>query len=256
MNVADLLGALDSRFPFASAGAWDRVGLQIGGTARSVTNVGVCHEVTPGVVDEAESSDIDVVVSYHPLLFRPTTSIVEGTDATGRAMALVRSGTSLISIHTAFDVARPGTADAMLAELGLSVASTFGPVDDEGGEDIGRIAHLPEPRSIGDLVESVSQVTGDACRYNVDPSKVVASIGVIPGSGDSFVPSAIGNVDCLISGDISHHGANTALAAGMAIIDAGHVPSERAGVRALYAAVCEVVPGATSLSDDAHPWRA
>jgi dinuclear metal center YbgI/SA1388 family protein len=231
------------------------VGLQIGGTDREVSSVAVCHEVTSTVVDRMGVGDIDVLVSYHPLLFAPTTTLVEGPDATGRAMALAESGTSLIVVHTAFDVLRPGTADALLVALGLEATDTFAPVDDEGGSDIGRIAHLPSPRTLGTLAEFVGTETRSAIRYNMSEDTQISSIGVVSGSGDSFIDEAIGRVDCYITGDVSHHGAARALGHGLAVIDAGHAPTELRGIESLYSHIVELVPTATMLDDDANPWR-
>jgi putative NIF3 family GTP cyclohydrolase 1 type 2 len=83
----------------------------------------------------------------------------------------------------------------------------------------------------------------------------VETVGTVPGSGGSFAASAAGLVDVYISGDISHHDANHAAAMGLGIIDAGHVPTERPGVKALYAAVCESSPDAMLVDEDPHPWE-
>lgn len=62
--------------------------------------------------------------------------------------------------------------------------------------------------------------------------------------------------DVLITGDVSHHSASAAKAHGLMIIDAGHAATERPGIAALYAAVCEEVGEAIHLSDDPTPWEA
>jgi dinuclear metal center YbgI/SA1388 family protein len=255
VDVGDVVSAIDAKFPFGGAGAWDRVGLQVGNTERKVSSVAVCHEVTPHVVEQARATGVDVLVTYHPLLFEPVTAFVAGPSPTGRALALAESGISLIVVHTAFDVARPGTADALLEVLGFEVSDTFGPVDEDGGADIGRIADLPKPQSLGSLALSVGSATGWVVRYNMPSDRQISRVGVVPGSGDSFIEQAIGKVDCYITGDVSHHGANRARDEGLSIIDAGHVPSELPGVQSLYSQVVELVPTATLLDGDAHPWR-
>lgn len=256
MKVGDLINALDRWFPFDGAGAWDRVGLQVGGVERPATSVGVCHEVTSAVLDQARRDGIDVLIAYHPLLFAPTTVFTEGEDPSGRALSLAEAGISLIVVHTALDVAHPGTADAFLESIGLAASGTFAPVDEDGGADIGRIAELPAPLDLGTLSETVAAATGSATRFNMDPRTQIAKVGVVPGSGGEFVDDAIGIVDCYVTGDVTHHGANRARSMGLAVIDAGHAPSERAGVQSLYAHTVELVPDATMLTDDAHPWRA
>ena len=255
MTVGDLIAALDAQFPFASAGEWDPVGLQIGGAGRSVDRVGVCHEVTTAVAEAVIDGEIDCLVAYHPLLFIPSTSLIDGPSAEGLALALAENGTSLVVVHTALDVAVPGSADALLAGLGLSAERTFAPVDDLGGGDIGRIGRFDEPISFDELVSRTSDVVGSPVRASVAHPDSVETIAVVPGSGGGFVRAAIGLADVYVSGDIGHHDANHAAARGLGVIDAGHAPTERPGVRALYDAVCEASPSATMLDDDPHPWE-
>jgi len=255
MLAGDLLSALDSRYPFAGAGDWDPVGLQVGGVTRSADRVGVCHEVTSPVVDSAIDSGIECLVTYHPLIFTPTTSLVDGSTAEGIALKLAEHGISLVVVHTALDVAQPGTADAFLHELGLVSAESFAPVDEYGGGDIGRIGYLNDPLTFNEVVSKVSAVVGGPVRTSSRHPQLVESIAVVPGSGGGFAEAAAGLADVYISGDIGHHDANQAIAHGVAVIDAGHAPSERPGVRGLYAAVCEMSPTATMLGDDPHPWE-
>ena len=255
MNIASLLTKLDAMFPFASAGKWDRVGLQIGGFDRDVGLVGVCHEVTENVVAEATSLGATTIVTYHPLLFTSTTSLIAGPTPAGRALRLAAAEIDVVSIHTALDVATPGTADAFLDRLGLRATTTFGPVDDDGGADIGRIAHFDTPTTLRRFAEAIEVVTGSPTRFAGDEDAAVSVVGVIPGSGGSFVSDAVGMMDAFVSGDISHHNAAMASAAGLGVIDAGHVPTERPGVEGLYDAVCSVRPNTVRLVNDPHPWE-
>jgi dinuclear metal center YbgI/SA1388 family protein len=255
MTVGDILAALDSRFPFANAGDWDPVGLQIGGLSRGAERVGVCHEVTGSVVEAVFDDEIDCLVSYHPLMFVPTTSLIDGPAAEGLALRLAENGTSLIVVHTALDVATPGTGDAMIAEIGLSATGSFAPVDDMGGGDIGRIGKFDAPVDFDQFAATVENIVGSPVRTSTIHPDSVETVGVVPGSGGRFAADAAGLVDVYVSGDIGHHDANEAVARGIGLIDAGHAPTERPGVRALYAAVCEASPSATMVNDDPHPWE-
>ena len=71
-TVAGLLTLLDQRIDPAKAAGWDPSRLQLGDPAAPVSSAGVCHEVTEDVVDAAVEARIDLLVTYHPLLFRPT----------------------------------------------------------------------------------------------------------------------------------------------------------------------------------------
>ena len=129
LTVRDVLDRLDSWAPFASAASWDPVGLQVGDSAAEVTAAGVCHEVTQNVVDEAIAGACSLLVTYHPLLFRPTSRVVAGSGPAGHVHRLIRGGVSVIAAHTNVDAAPGGTSDALAEALGLSDIRPFGGVE-------------------------------------------------------------------------------------------------------------------------------
>lgn len=126
--IADVLAALAARAPFERAADWDPVGLVLGDPAASAQRVAVCHEVTEAVVAALEAEPVDLLVSYHPLLFRPTQRLVAGATPEGRALRLARAGIALGVVHTAFDVAPGGTADALAEALELGDVEGFAPL--------------------------------------------------------------------------------------------------------------------------------
>jgi dinuclear metal center YbgI/SA1388 family protein len=127
-RVSDVLAALAERAPFAKAAAWDPVGLQLGDPDASVRRLAVCHEVTEDVVAAVEHEPPDLLVAYHPLLFRATHRLVAGRTPEGRALRLISAGVALVVVHTSFDVARGGVADALAEVLELENPRGFAPL--------------------------------------------------------------------------------------------------------------------------------
>ena len=127
LTVGDTTRRLAAIFNFDKAAGWDPVGLQFGDPSKPAARVAVCHEVTNTVTDSLIAEGVDLAVSYHPLLFRPTRNLVAGPGASGRAFRLIAAGVSLLTVHTAFDVLPGGTADSLAGALGLSDVSGFGP---------------------------------------------------------------------------------------------------------------------------------
>jgi dinuclear metal center YbgI/SA1388 family protein len=109
------------------AAAWDPYGLQLGDAGANVTRLGVCHEVTPEVL--AKAADVDLLITYHPLLFKPVNRLVAGSGPEGRAYHLITAGVSLAVVHTAWDAAAGGTSDALGATVGLREVEAFGAVE-------------------------------------------------------------------------------------------------------------------------------
>jgi dinuclear metal center YbgI/SA1388 family protein len=124
--------------------------------------VAVCHEATEGVVEAVESSPVDLLVSYHPLLFRPVRNLVAGPTAEGRALRLARAGVALAYVHTNFDMVPKGTADALADALGLQKREGFGPVYGPGSAKV--VTFLPDgdaDRVLDAVVASGAGVIGN-----------------------------------------------------------------------------------------------
>lgn len=139
--IADILTALDEVAPFDRAIGWDIVGLQVGDSAAEVDAVAVCHDATGPVADAAIEASVGLLISYHPLLFRPTRTFTNGPDATGRAFRLAAAGVAVATVHTAFDVAPGGAADALAAAVGIVDPAGFGPM--WGGDSAKVVAFVP-----------------------------------------------------------------------------------------------------------------
>jgi len=135
------LAALAARAPFESAASWDPVGLVLGDPGAPVRKVAVCHEVTEAIVAALESGPVDLLVAYHPLLFRATQRLVAGPTPEGRALRLARAGIALGVVHTNFDVARGGTADALADALQLADVEGFGAL--EGAQSRKLVTFVP-----------------------------------------------------------------------------------------------------------------
>ncbi|TLS50358.1 Nif3-like dinuclear metal center hexameric protein [Paenibacillus antri] len=89
---------------------------------------------------------------------------------------------------------------------------------------LGRVGSLPSPTTLKAFAERAKTAFGvPALRFVGDPDKVVRKVAVLGGSGRSYVKHAISaGADAFVTGDLDHHTAHDALAAGIALIDPGH----------------------------------
>jgi len=239
-QVSDIVAALAERTRPERAAAWDPVGLQIGDADASVQTVAVCHEVTEEVVAHVEEVPVDLLVSYHPLLFQPTNRIRAGRSAEARAYRLIRAGVSLLVTHTDFDAAPGGTADALADLLKLREVTPFGADPNEQGPAIGRVGVFGATLAVLDA--EVSDAFGHTgLRITGDRHRHLDKVAVVPGSGSSFIELAAQVADALVTGDVSHHRCVLAADLGLAIVDPGHIATERPGMTALVELVGQAV---------------
>ena len=256
LRVGEILAAIDRRAPFSSAAEWDAVGLQIGDPEREVSAMAVVHELTGRILDGILSSGAELVVTYHPLLFRPLSSVTAVPGAEGRVLTLAERRVAVISVHTNWDAAGGGSSDSLAAALEIRDPEGFASSMTEGGDEtwFGRCGSFGG--SLGDLADLVQLRLGVRPRLSGPLDRVVRRVAVLPGSGGSRVEDALSaSADAYVTGDVSHHEARRAADSGMAVVDAGHAPTERPGVRALYDLVAGIADMPVELvGGDDNPW--
>ena len=128
-TVAHVVAALDAWAPPGQKADFDRVGLQVGDPAAAVSRVLVALDLTPAVVDEAAETGAELVVTHHPLLFKPV-GRVTAHDAVGSLVwRLARAGVSYAAVHTNLDAAWGGVSFALAELLGVEDARLLAPLD-------------------------------------------------------------------------------------------------------------------------------
>jgi dinuclear metal center YbgI/SA1388 family protein len=118
-TVAEVARWLDEFAPQSLAEAWDNVGLLWGDPAAEVGRVMTCLTVTPRTAREAIEDRAELIVSHHPVLFRPVKRVRADDRETGMLWELARAGVSIASPHTAFDNTQGGINDGLAGRLGL-----------------------------------------------------------------------------------------------------------------------------------------
>ena len=101
--------------------AWkdDNPGLQSGNPSARVRGILVTLDVTEKVIDEARRAGMNLILSHHPLIFKPVRS-VSAENEMGRCLhALAKSDITLVSAHTNLDFTRGGTSFALAEKLGI-----------------------------------------------------------------------------------------------------------------------------------------
>lgn len=229
-TVAQIVDLLDRRYPPALASEWDAVGLVAGDPRASVSRILFAVDPVMTVVDEALLLQADMIVTHHPLLLRGVHSVA-ALDHRGSVLhTLISHGIALACAHTNADHAAPGVSDALAGALGI--VDTVPLVPDRGAPSVGtgRVGRLDETLTLGALVDRVAQrlpTTAQGVRASGDPDRLIETVAVCGGSGDSFLADAAAVADAYITSDLRHHRAQDHLVdGGCALIDVAHWASE------------------------------
>ncbi len=119
-KTADIVGIINKMAPQALAEAWDNSGLQIGDPTAEVSRVMVALDPAPDVIDAAIAASCQLLVTHHPLIFKPLKSISTATPHGALIQKAIKGGVSIFSLHTNYDIADGGLNDLLADKIGLS----------------------------------------------------------------------------------------------------------------------------------------
>jgi dinuclear metal center YbgI/SA1388 family protein len=118
-KLSDIVGIINKIAPPGLAESWDNSGLQVGDPTSTVSRIMIALDATPAVVENALSSDCQLLVTHHPLIFKPQKSISTASPQGKLIHAAIRGGLAIISIHTSYDCAAGGLNDLLAEQLGI-----------------------------------------------------------------------------------------------------------------------------------------
>jgi dinuclear metal center YbgI/SA1388 family protein len=128
ITVASIVDYLQRLAPRTLAESWDNVGLLLGDSAGPASRIMTCLSVTPTCVAEAVAERAELIVTHHPVLFRPTQRLTSETPEGRLLLPLLRAGIAVHSPHTAFDNCANGINDLLCRKLGLTDVQPLRPV--------------------------------------------------------------------------------------------------------------------------------
>ncbi len=118
-TIKEIATALEKFAPLPLQDGFDNAGLQIGLTDAEVTGVLLCLDVTEQIIDEATALGYNLIVSHHPLLFRPLKRITGSNYVERCVIKALANGISIYSAHTNLDNAHNGVNYHIANKLGL-----------------------------------------------------------------------------------------------------------------------------------------
>lgn len=228
MECREVIARLKEISPEAMALDWDNVGLLAGRADKEVKRIYLALDATDEVIREAKEQKADLLVTHHPLIFKPLKQINDQSSVSRKILNLIQADISYYAMHTNFDCAPGGMADLAAQYMELSDTRILSPEgeNEAGVYGVGRIGRLQVPMTLREAAQAVKEkfclpfvlVYGD-----LDSNEKLSTAAIAPGSGKSFLSDGIAKgAQVMITGDIGHHDGIDAVAEKMAVIDAGH----------------------------------
>lgn len=222
MTVRELYEKLSARMPESLRCEWDNDGIMCcPASTLEVNNVLITLDVTEEVVDYAIGHNFDLIISHHPLIFKPLYALNEEEHISRKLIKLISNNISVFSFHTRADKAVGGVNDILARLFDLKDIEPF------GEEGLGRVGSLGGELELDEFLDLVkTRLSCDAIRY-ADGYNMVSRVAFVGGDGKDFVKAAIeSGADTFVSGRLSYNVMEEASELGINLIEAGHYFTE------------------------------
>jgi dinuclear metal center YbgI/SA1388 family protein len=243
MKILEITRHLESVAPRSYQEDYDNSGLITGNQDLECTGVLLCLDCSSEVLQEAVNRNCNLIVSHHPLIFKPLRQITPETD-TGKALiTAIRANITVYAIHTNLDNIVSGVNSTLADKLGLINRSILLPRADLPGVGSGLVGDLKETISEPELLKELrGSFKIPVIRHSPLCGLPVKRVALCGGAGSFLISKALqAGAGFFISADIRYHeffGGESK----MVIADIGHYESEQYTIDLLYNVILEKFP--------------
>ncbi|WP_339736215.1 Nif3-like dinuclear metal center hexameric protein [uncultured Gimesia sp.] len=265
-NIAEIQDYLVNLAPPDLAESWDNVGLLTGDPAQNVNQILTCLTLTPDVAAEAIAAGVDLIISHHPILFRPVQRITSTSVEGKMLLDLIQAKIAVYSPHTSYDSAERGINWQLANLLGLEEIGVLRPIvsqsDESDGQErgAGRFGTLPAEFTLPQLNQLIKQALKvNSLQFVGESDLRIRRIGIACGAAAEFLKDAHHH-DCqvLLTGEARFHACLEARALGMGLILPGHYATERPAMEQMAQLLQQQFPdlkiGASQQESDPLQW--
>lgn len=252
MTVKELYDVMEKRIPASLSEDWDNDGLMCSpDLGAKVGRVLLSLDVTEEIVDYAIENHFDLIVSHHPLIFRPIRKATLEDPTARKVFQLMSNGVSVFSFHTRADRVAGGVNDLLADSLELKDVEPFG----EGG--LGRIGTLVEETSLEDFSYLLKDALNAQTVLVADGFNPVRRVAVVGGDGKDFLTAAIeAGADTFVSGRIGYNNMEEAAERGINLIEGGHYATEARITEFFTRIISQAIPDVVLETADSFAIRA
>lgn len=231
MTVKDIFDFLNGIAPVNTACDFDNVGILVGDPSAEVSGAVVALDCTVSAIKTARDNNCGLIITHHPVIFDPLKTVLVGSTV----FELIKSGISVISMHTNLDIAVSGVNDCLCCAL------EFDNFEKRPASDgyLLNFTELDTPVSAEKLARHIKEKLGGSVKFT-DSGKSIKKIALCSGSGSGYAfDTAVLGCDALITADVKHNIFIDSERLGISVFDAGHFNTEDVVVEPLKTVLSE-----------------
>lgn len=119
IKIKEILKEIELFAPLPLQESFDNAGVQVGDVNQFATGALLCLDVTEEVIEEANDRGCNLIISHHPLAFRPFKSLTGRTYVERCLMKACKYDLVIYAAHTNLDNAVGGVNYRLAELLGL-----------------------------------------------------------------------------------------------------------------------------------------
>lgn len=247
MKLVEFIKEMNKICPEYYAEDWDNPGLQVGDLQQEIKAIYLALDLKEDTIINAIKCNADLILTHHPLLFRPIKKVTKKDFIGKRIYSLIENHMAHYAMHTNFDAffmreiidkklglknTIPIMNNSLLEkdknifdnEYENSYEKEYKAFRNRSSIGIGSVGELEKEITVKEIAEKIiKEFKVSSVRIFGDENRKIKKVGVLGGSGKSEIDTAISmGASLYISGDVDHHAGLDAVEKGISIIDAGH----------------------------------
>jgi len=249
-QIGEILQVFEAIAPLGLAEDWDNVGLLLAPRDNAqISGVLLTIDLTEAVLREARTEATDLVIAYHPPIFKGPKRLTRRTAAERILIDALTAGLFVYSPHTALDAAPGGLNEWLGGLLGSGRGRPIIAHARLEGVGAGRVVELDTPVTLVDAIARIKTGLGlshlrVAATHQHQAGEPIRSFAVCAGAGGS-VFEHLRHADLLLTGEMRHHDILARVSNSMSVIVTDHTNTERGYLPLLKTHVEQRLPGLT-----------
>lgn len=231
LPLSEVVKKLQALAPLSLAESWDNVGLLIEPeTNQNISSALLTIDLTEEIVQEAVSVGAQLIISYHPNIFKPLKTITKSTWKERIILKCIKNNIAVFSPHTTWDAMKNGVNDWLAAVFKAKEIQPLLPNSENPDIGMGRYIILQETLSLKQVIDRIKDHIGIpylrlglAKGKNLDSE--ISTVALCAGSGTSVLAGVEANL--YLTGEMLHHDVLDATQRGISVILCNHSDSER-----------------------------
>jgi len=218
VNLVEIIKYFESKYPKDLAYEWDNVGVQVGTLNMKAKSVLISLDLTKDVVKEAIQLKANMILTHHPMMFKPMDKIIFDSPKGWIVKNLIKHNITVYSAHTNYDLAEGGMNDTMADALKIKNPKML-----DLNDEIGRYGDIDAMTFDAFIAFVKKHLKLEDVKVIGNQNRKVQTVGISGGSGSKHMYEAKkAGCDVYLTGDVTYHTALDAIAVGLTIVDIGH----------------------------------